>query len=252
MSISMLFVSALLLAALALLGAVFHKVRRVHYQTYELLEHMKATRAETEALFAQLQCAALLDRLLHLPNGLPPTRGWAGSPDFLLHLARHVLATKPAVLAECSSGVSTLVLARCAQINGRGHVYSLEHEAEYAQKTRDMLAENGLAEWATVLHAPLRQHDQGYHWYDTSDLPSALANIEVLVVDGPPQAIGPLARYPALPQLQKRLAERFVVFADDSARPDEQEMVRRWMKEFPGTRVKSLPAEKGLAMVSRG
>src|SRR3712207_1794767 len=58
-------------------------------------------------------------------KSLPPTRGWAASPDILLQLTQHARETHPNVVVECGSGASTVVLARCAELNGGGHVYSL-------------------------------------------------------------------------------------------------------------------------------
>lgn len=241
----------LVVVTLGLLVFALHKIRRIHEQGFELLTHAKATRAEAEALFSQLQCWRLLEAQLQLAAGLPPMRGWAGSPDFLLFLAQDVAETRPMVMAECSSGVSTLVLARSAQLNGTGHVYSLEHDEEYARKTRDLLQVHGLADWATVIHAPLTQYDEGYRWYDLNALPTELTNIQLLVVDGPPQATGSLARYPALPKLLPRLASSFRIYVDDANRPDEQEMVNRWRAEMPSLEKETRPAEKGLTIVYR-
>lgn len=226
------------------------KVRAIHLATYEMREHLVAIRQEVYAIFPQTQALAALERLLALPQALPPTRGWAGSPDFLLALAQQALQQRPTRVVECSSGVSTLVLARCMQMNGSGHVYSLEHEAVYAHKTRAMLREYGLSAFATVLHAPLVQADERA-WYDISTLPGAAKPIELLVVDGPPESLGPLARYPALPRLAPVLAEHCTILLDDAGRADEQEIVARWRCEFPAYRSQYLPFEKGIAILTR-
>lgn len=146
----------LLLALLALVALVLHKTRRVHLATYALLEDVAHTRRESAALFGQIQALLALERKLGLSEALPPMRGWAGSPDFLLVVANQVLTRKPQTVMECSSGVSTLVVARCLQMNGNGHVYSLEHDSDYAGKTRKLLDQYGLTDWATVLDAPLQ------------------------------------------------------------------------------------------------
>ena len=74
----------------------------------------------------------------------------------------------------------------------------------------------------------------------------------MLVVDGPPNAIGPLARYPALGALGERLAAKFHVFLDDADRPEETDTVQRWKKESPDLASETLQAEKGLVVLSRG
>lgn len=242
---------------LALIGVVAfcylaHKIRRLHLQGFEALDHLQAIRAETDHLFGQIQALGLLDRLLNLELGLPTLRGWAGSPDFLLLLARHVLGKKPQVVVECSSGSSTVVLARCLQMNGCGHVYSLEHDAHYAGKTRRLLEERGLQTWATVIHAPLVPNPAWPSpWYDPMVFPAEMQQIELLVVDGPPNAVGPLARYPALAGLAQRLAAKFHLFLDDADRPEELDVVQRWRQEVPELELYRPTAEKGLAVLSR-
>jgi hypothetical protein len=245
-------VGLLIVLAVVAFCYLAHKIRRLHLQGFETLAHLRAIRLESDHLFSQIQALGLLERLLDLPLGLPALRGWAGSPDFLLHLSRHALATKPSVVAECSSGSSTVVLARCMQLNGGGHVYSLEHDALYADKTRQLLEERGLSPWATVIHAPLVP-DPAWPspWYDAAAFPAQMQQIELLVVDGPPNAVGPLARYPALGALGQRLAARFHLFLDDADRPEELAAVERWRQEVPGLALERPPAEKGLAVLSR-
>lgn len=199
-------------------------------------------------LFAQLQALAALERRLALSKALPPMRGWAGSPDFLLNLAEELLEEHPQTVLECSSGVSTVVTARCMQLNGRGHVYSLEHDAKYAEKTRLLLRQHGLSDWATVLHAPLSS-DVGSPWYSLSALPRDLPPVQVLVVDGPPADVAPLARYPALPKLMPLLDRTFTVFMDDADREAEMEIVTKWLQEFPELLQTRVPCEKGLAVL---
>lgn len=69
-------------------------------------------------------------------------------------------------------------------------------------------------------------------WYDPAAL-SDLADIDVLLVDGPPKATGPHPRYPALPVLREQLAADAVIFADDVERPDEAANVDAWCAQWP-------------------
>jgi hypothetical protein len=233
--------------------AIFYKIYKIHILTYKILDDTTATRKECAALFDQIQALLALERLLKLDTNLPPMRGWAGSPDFLLHTAKHLLAEKPLTVAECSSGVSTVVAARCMQINGKGHVYSLEHDAEYAQKTRQLLLSYGLEAWATVCIAPLTPTSgQGNQtWYAETEIPEEMTSIQVLLVDGPPAGGDSTARYPALPRLLSRMAPKFSVMLDDADRPGEKEIIHRWLQEIPGLSEKRFFCEKGLAVVSR-
>lgn len=201
-------------------------------------------------LYRQLESLQALTSLLGLRQPLPPLRDWAGSPDFLLELCREALARVPGRIVECSSGVSTLVIARCCQLNNHGHVYSLENSAEFAQKTRTMLERAGLQDWATVVEAPLKPYSfegESYSWYTIDDLPSE--RIDLLVVDGPLGKLNPLARYPAGPILFPRLSDNALIIVDDANRPDERRIIERWHKQFPRFGVERREAEKGLALL---
>lgn len=242
----------LCLLALVVIGVqllMWRKIRRIDLHTWDVADRVPRAVAQC---FQQLEALQGLYWDLKPALSLPPTRGWAGSPDFLRELASHVLAARPEVVVECSSGVSTVVSARCLQQLGRGHVYSLEHAPEYAQATRDLLARHGLSAWATVIDAPLipTGTDRGSQpWYDVSGLPEL--PIDVLVIDGPPMDTAALARYPAGPVLFDRLSASGAVFLDDAGRPDEREIVDRWLQRHPGLELRRVPCEKGLAVLKR-
>lgn len=200
-------------------------------------------------LYQQTEALTALYAELQPSRGLPGTRGWAASPDFLLHIARAARDLRPSVVVECSCGTSTLVLARACQLNGVGHVYSLEHDKQFAQITRDHLRRHGVDAWATVLNAPLAMSSMtNTSWYSTEKLPEQ--PIDLLVIDGPPAQTAELARHPAGPHLFERLSQGAQVYLDDMIRPAEQQTVQRWLEEFPGMRRADLPAEKGLCVLT--
>jgi hypothetical protein len=226
-----------------------HKIREIHLATYSLRVDVASTRRETEALFAQIQALFALERKLGLPEALPPMRGWAGSPDFLLAVADEVLKNKPKCVMECSSGISTLVVACCLKKNGEGHVYSLEHDRQFADKTRSLLSRYGLAEWATVLDAPLQTNNTAMPWYDEKAIPKNLIPIEMLIVDGPTSTTAPLARFPALPRLMPHMAIHPTVIVDDADRDDEITMLQMWKQDFPHLQQINLHCEKGCILL---
>lgn len=228
-----------------------HKLRQAHLLLFDLRDQ---SRQDHASLFRQLEALQGLYAELDLKTSLPPTRGWAASPDFLLELARHARTARPQTVLECSSGASTLVLARCLQLNGSGKVLSLEHDPYYAGQTRTQLQHHGLQDWAEVLDAPLLPqglHGADWPWYDLSRLPAALS-IDLLVIDGPPQATRALARYPAGPLLFSRLAPGAHVFLDDAARDDEVAILQRWQQEFPALQQSGRACEKGCAVLVNG
>lgn len=247
MALSLLALAIGLLAInLIFTAMLLKKTTRIDQRTWSLREDNSAA---LDSLYRQFESLIGLYAELQPVRGLPGTRGWAASPDFLLHLARTARDQRPDTIVECSCGTSTIVLARICQINGQGHVYSLEHEAQFANITREHLRRLGLDEWATVVDAPIKQSSHSdTPWYDTASL--NVGTIDLLVVDGPPAALAPQARFPAGPHLFDRLAPRGLVFVDDADRPDERALVQRWQQAFPGLRRSELPAEKGLVVLT--
>ncbi|WP_343731638.1 class I SAM-dependent methyltransferase [Duganella sp.] len=230
------------------LAFTLHKLRQAHLLLFDLRDQ---SRQDNVTLFRQLEALQGLYTELDLRTSLPPTRGWAASPDFLLELARHARSAKPQTVLECSSGTSTLVLARCMQLNGAGKVFSLEHDHYYAEQTRQQLQRHGLQDWAQVLDAPLQSQalaGESWSWYELGALPSGLA-IDLLVIDGPPQTTRALARYPAGPLLFPQLTAGAHVFMDDAGRSDEQAIVARWRQEFPMLTHATRVCEKGCAVL---
>lgn len=241
------------LILLLILYSLF-KLRRAHLLLYAIRDDSRQDNAQ---VFRQLEALQGLYAELDLSSSLPATRGWAASPDFLLELTRHVRAEQPRCVVECSSGVSTLVLARSMQLNGAGNVLSLEHDPHYAAKTRAQLHQHGLQDWARVLDAPLQPlmlDGEAWPWYDTSALPAdvSIDIIDMLVIDGPPQVTHALARYPAGAMLFGRLAPGAHVFVDDANRLDELEMLRRWHQQYPALRQSRRICEKGCAVLING
>jgi predicted O-methyltransferase YrrM len=176
---------------------------------------------------------------------------WSAAADFLELIADHVLHALPDTIVECSSGLSTLILARCCALAGRGRVYSLENGADYARNTRAEIARHGLESYATVLDAPLIEqsvHGVAYQWYALDGLPERA--IDMLVIDGPPGFLQRHSRYPALPRLIDRLAVGCTLFMDDAARPDERDILALWQARYPGLHQDHVSNQRGCAIMS--
>lgn len=189
---------------------------------------------------------------------MPPLRDWAASPDVLRVLVRYIDEMRPALVVECGSGSSSVWLGYAMQrIDGR--VVALEHDADYAERTRRLVDEHDLGAVVEVRLAPLEpwnadpddQDAPSQPWYAASAL-ADLEGIGLVFVDGPPAATGPHARYPAVPALLARCVPgaRFVL--DDAARDEERELGERWLAEFPTLGFERLAAEKGLDVFTVG
>jgi len=166
---------------------------------------------------------------------MPSSGDFALNPTELLDLLHLVRLRQPRLVVELGSGTSSVWLGYALEQHG-GRLVTLDHDADYARRTRAMLAAHGLTAVAEVREAPLRElttNGKTYQWYDVDQL-TDLNGIDLLLVDGPPEATGPDARYPALTVLAGRLAGTATVVLDDANRPDERDAVRRWTEEVPG------------------
>ena len=191
-----------------------------------------------------------IQKKLGLDLELPYTPDWSAEPDFIELIVEHALQAQPEIIVECSSGLTTLVLARCCQINQKGRVISLENGEEYAEKTRQQLEAFGLEDYAQVIHAPLVKvtlSGNEYDWYDLDALPDV--SIDMLVIDGPSGFIQKNSRYPALPLLFDKFSDQARVFLDDAARDDEKELVEQWQAEYPDIDHGYLEFERGCSVL---
>ncbi|GJM35741.1 MAG: hypothetical protein DHS20C18_47420 [Saprospiraceae bacterium] len=181
---------------------------------------------------------------------LPPTRGIAGSPDFLKVVVEYCQLKQPKVIVEASSGVSTMIISELLMHKGSDAEHlALEHEKFYADQSRDRVKNPG----SKVLHAPLKSYTingQSWQWYDISAL-DHLSQIDLLVIDGPPEPIQHLARYPAIPLLWDKLSPNALIIADDADRASERQTIKKWEEEF-GLKVKFIRTEKGVCILERG
>ncbi len=174
-------------------------------------------------------------------------QGYAAAADLLRLLVRLTYENKPKTIVELGSGVSTFVLGQTCQKLGQGRIISLDHHLGYAEVTRQSLSDQGLAEIAEVVHAPLTKQKFGseeYQWYDLSAMPET-DGIDLLIVDGPPGKLGKLARYPALPAFAHKLNDGAIVVLDDSNRRGEKAIAARWRAEFSAFDCEFIPLDKG-------
>lgn len=227
-----------------------HRVEWARHTDNERTCMNSETRVDAEDRTDALAEYAGLIEQLGLDRDIPLTPDWSAAADFVQLIADHCLQTGPKLVMECSSGLTSVVLARCCQINGRGRVVSLENGEPYAEATRASIARYGLTDCAEVIHAPLTPvtlEGVSFDWYATDSLPDQ--SIDMLVIDGPPGFIQKHSRYPALPLLYSRLADGCTIFLDDAARPDEQAIVARWQEAFPGLELEYHDNERGCAVL---
>lgn len=236
------------------------RVERRQVDLHALVRHNHAHAArhrEKVALGTERQVAAVLDLDRLIPLAVHPALGgWAASPDLLVLLVQTMLADRPRVVLECGSGTSTLYLALAAKAHGIDcQIVALDHDPAYTAQTRALLHEHGVDDVAEVRHAPLVPSGIEGHtplWYDADAL-EGVADVGMLVVDGPPGAGGPQARYPAVPMTRDLMAEHHVIVLDDVFRDDEREVAQRWSEEFADLDLRiDTDLQKHAAVLRRG
>ncbi len=213
-----------------------------------------AMRREIDSRARRTEAWLTLHSVLSFREPLPWPRPWAASPELLRVIVESLFEKRPKLVLELGSGVSTVVAAYALKRIGHGRIVSVDHEPEFADKTRALVAAHGLSDVVEVISAPLKEVHVGsarFHWYDLDVIRPLLREVDVLVVDGPPGKGSKLARYPALPLLREHLSRDAIVVVDDARRSDEQEMVRRWVAEDANLRAEYLLTEKGTFLVRR-
>jgi hypothetical protein len=147
-----------------------------------------------------------------------------------------LLSEQPTLVVECGSGLSTLFLSLAAKQHGLDtRIVALEHDEKFATSTRALLERHGVADRAEVRLAPLAPTSLEGHdtpWYSESAL-VGLDNLGLLLVDGPPTATGPQARFPAVPLLKDGFAARCTIVMDDLIRDSDHETADAWSAMLP-------------------
>jgi predicted O-methyltransferase YrrM len=251
--LAMEIVVILLLSALIILsGYQIRSLRAVHRRlgknadrvSKELKGQTQVIKSDLADMYRQIEAIEQLLPRLKLTAPIPPSRGWAASPDFLLTLSQIAKINRPKLTVELGSGVSTLVLAK----SGARKIISFDHTIEFGEQTRKMLIAHGVR-GVDVRIEELESYPSGYRWYSKKSL-KGLAKIDLLVIDGPPSSTNPDARYPAIEHLLSLLSPQATIVLDDVDRPEERKLAESFSRALPGHTLTILAHEKGTAVIS--
>jgi predicted O-methyltransferase YrrM len=190
----------------------------------------------------------LTQRLGLAPDALPYLGSWKADTGFLHLLVDHIEARRPGVVVEFGAGASSLIVARALQLNGGGTQISCDQHAGFVRDTRQWLRDNGVD--ADLRATPFRPSPNGWPgvWYDHGVLP---AEIDLLIIDGPPWAIHPYVRG-AADSLFDRISVGGTIMLDDAARPGERVIARKWRKRWPNFEFELIhPGTKGTLVGTR-
>lgn len=223
--------------------------RRTQIHLMTIAEDRKSEYHQIESLFSVFSS-------LNNKAPLPTMREWAISPDFAKLVMSSIYKYQPQTIVELGSGVSTIISSYCLQAINNGTVISIDHDAKYAEVTKNNLLIHGLQDIARVKHIPLKSiilDNQTFNWYDPEKLYdiSELQKIDLLIVDGPPVSFNDLARYPALPILHQFLSDNAIILVDDANRIGEQKIVDLWLNQYDDLEFKLVAAEKGAIILQK-
>lgn len=203
----------------------------------------------------QLEAHARIQRFLGPDQQMPELHGWPISADFGALLLDLLERHDYDLVLEFGSGASTVLMAASAKRHAAARaarglpptaLLALEHLPEYHAQTASMLQASGLEALARLALAPIRPFTtadgQTFPYYDARDAVAevvrslgrpATALKVLLMVDGPPSATGPRARYPALPLALEFLAgARLDILLDDYRRDDEKQVAQAWLDDL--------------------
>ena len=206
----------------------------------------------------QMEAFLRIQSFLGTADALGDFHGWPISPDIGLFLLDRMREQHYDLIIEFGSGTSTALFAKAVEVlaeqaaakarntddrqassPSRTEIISFEHDAVYHTKTTQMLKARGLDHCVRLVHAPLvewRDGDQTYLYYDCQSTLSGIAQQHahrqlriLLLVDGPPGATCPNARYPAVPFVFNALGVHQIdVVLDDASRLEEKQVVELW------------------------
>lgn len=181
-----------------------------------------------------------VEALIHLSSRfedkklpMPSTGGFAIDPQALGHLIALIEEHRPKRILELGSGTSTVWFGYLCRSYG-AEIITVDHLEEYLELTRESLRMHHLDGVESRL-APLVEmecHGDTYNWYSLETF-EGLQDIDMLIIDGPPESTGRLARYPALPTLVDSLSTRALVVLDDTHRENELNILQKWLELYP-------------------
>ncbi len=185
-----------------------------------------------------------------LPAFQSEAHSWPVSADFALCLIQRLALESYDLVVEFGSGMSTLIVAKTLAAiaerdeNRQTQFVSFEHLESYFQNTLAHLQQADSDENVQLILAPFENWQavdgQIYPYYSCQGTLAKLAKQKqasrkriLVVVDGPPAATGPQARYPAGPLLMQYFPDAHIDFLmDDYIREDEKQVAKHWLADL--------------------
>ena len=178
-----------------------------------------------------------------------PLGHYACTPDFIKIIIETIDKLKPKTIVELGAGVSSSFISEyLITTQSEAHHFAVDHLKDFAGYAQVKMNNPQ----SRTIFAPLKKYElegKDYKWYDTNAL-EAITEIDLLIIDGPPEDLNPLARYPALPYLFHKLSDKAIIILDDAGRKDEKIITDLWSRLF-NLKVEYVYTEKGTAILQR-
>ena len=200
--------------------------------------------------------------------------GWPISPDIAVRIVTMLSTAQYDGVLEFGSGTSTALIGRIIKRLIKDNVYekpipffSFDHNEKYYARTKELLKAHDVLEFVTLNHCELvkeKFNDSEFLYYDCRRVINSFGKLFskskpkfLVLVDGPPGATNPHARYPAFPiilQEINRNAFEFDFLVDDYNRREEKEVVEKWNRDAELAGLSSenevVTSEKGFSIFS--
>ena len=167
---------------------------------------------------------------------------YSAGHEYIEALVEHAWQCDGPIL-ECGAGLSTVLLGLIARRIGQ-RVWSLEHQAKWADHVRDALRKWRIRTVELCVN-DLRSYGS-FTWYapPVERMPDGFA---LVACDGPPRGT-PGGRYGLLPVMRSRLRSGCLIIADDAQRPEDRAVIEAWAKELRAE-VTTFGTERGVALL---
>lgn len=166
--------------------------------------------------------------------------------DSIEILQQYIINSKPNMVVECGGGASSIILSHTMKdmqlkdSSYHPHYVSIESDMKYFEMYSELAHKYDLDTILTYEHSTLVSCTAAGNISDFYDLSSiiqknSIADIDLLIVDGPIGHQQYMARRPGYYIAKPFLAPSFSIFLDDTDREDEKSIISEWSEDIPNS-----------------
>ncbi len=202
-------------------------------------------RSDVSRLETLIECLPVVPASsLPLPE---PSGDDSAGPDLLREAILQINAVKPSLVVALGCGTGCVLLGHAVQACG-ARLVCLEQDESAVDLCKALITAHSLSAVVDLVYAPIVAtilSNEIWCWYDVDKLEAG--QIDILIVNGPPERVQKQSKYPALPLLCNRLNPSCVVLL---AQGREADVALRWIERFPNFRLQFRGVEGGVFLLS--